>query len=287
METNPCSPRHLAVAFRKRFLCSCGCRNWCSLDPAFRFLKWSFDAAAEGEHPSTRHDFSPWLPSDSSRSCFSGKPMLARYAVVMIKGDWSEVCNTWGFPTWSSHVRPCFKCAGHGCSLHDYTNASPLGLPWPLTEEADYDRACAHCEIGVRVLTEADRALLVQSLVFDKRKDGGHGKCLTRAIPAFGLQPQDRLEPSDSLRNIEDLGTCSLPIDIIFWRSARQSIATHRNPLFCMRLGITTKRILIDHLHTLFLGVVLCFCMHFCWLVFDTNLWNSYGTAEERLKAKV
>ena len=48
--------RYLVAAIRKKLLCQCGCRGWCTLFPLFEMLGWSCSAMAEGMHPPGRHD---------------------------------------------------------------------------------------------------------------------------------------------------------------------------------------------------------------------------------------
>eukprot|EP00969_Alexandrium_andersonii_P172564 7628423-Alexandrium_andersonii.AAC.1 len=40
--------RHLFCALRKRLLCKCGCRGWCSYYQVFRLIEWSTRCMAEG-----------------------------------------------------------------------------------------------------------------------------------------------------------------------------------------------------------------------------------------------
>jgi hypothetical protein len=52
--------RYFFAALRKRHVCSCGCRGWCTYYVIFRFILWSINAMATGIFPSCRHDGSPW-----------------------------------------------------------------------------------------------------------------------------------------------------------------------------------------------------------------------------------
>ena len=278
--------RHLVIAFRRRWMRECGCRTWCSLDPAFRFLHWSFQSMARGIFPACRHDASPWRSSDGGRACFSNRTMQSKYALVMIKGDWSEFCHTFAFPTWSSALRPCFKCRAYGSQMHQYQGASELGLPWGLNSAEDYDIACSRAEIQVEVRTEADKAMLVSALTYDKRQHGNRGRCLIRAVHLFHLERGDRLEPSPGLPNIADLDICLLPVLLIFWRASEQSMTIHRCALFDRELGITAHTLSIESLYTFNVGPMMV-CLHFCWMVFDTNLWTFAGSAEEVRKLSV
>ena len=100
--------RFLVVALRKKLLCRCGCRGWCTLFSVFELLRWSFNAAAEGVYPTLDHQGKPWR--DERRSALASKSMRSRYVLLFIKGDWSEYVGTLGFPAWNDGFRPCFAC---------------------------------------------------------------------------------------------------------------------------------------------------------------------------------
>ena len=71
----------------------------------------------------------------------------------------------------------------------------------------------------------------------------------------------------------------------VWWRSSLETLAKHRNPLFCRALGITLLIIAIDTLHTLHLGVLKRFVMWFFWKLFELDVFGVAGqnryTAEE------
>ena len=48
--------RYFVAAVRKKLLCQCGCRGWCTFFPLFEMLRWSCSVVAEGMRPSGRHD---------------------------------------------------------------------------------------------------------------------------------------------------------------------------------------------------------------------------------------
>ena len=100
--------RHLVAVLRKSEVCRCGCRGWCTMWHLFQFLHWSFATMAAGVHPSARHDGSAFLPSDSTRAALSGVQLGWRAALLFLKADLAEFCNSYGFPSWSSTIAPCF-----------------------------------------------------------------------------------------------------------------------------------------------------------------------------------
>jgi hypothetical protein len=89
---------------------------------------------------------------------------------------------------------------------------------------------------------------------YDKRRDGGQGRALRGPVRALGLLENDRLEPSPLLSNVAKFEGLTPPFEVMFWRSANETIAKHRNPLFSVP-GVTISSFAIDALHTLHLGV--------------------------------
>ena len=133
------------------------------------------------------------------------------------------------------------------------------GLRWPLTTDAEYDAACARCEIVVVINTDGQRRALLRVLRYDKRPDGARGRALTQDLNDFHppLRENDRLEPGGALRQVGDLEDVGLPAQLIFWRSSNETIARHRCPLLCAEeLGLTpTRALTVDALHTASLGI--------------------------------
>ena len=43
--------QHLAAVLRKKEMCKCGCRGWCSIRPLLEFFRWSFGALGMGAYP--------------------------------------------------------------------------------------------------------------------------------------------------------------------------------------------------------------------------------------------
>ena len=187
--------RFLFCTLRRKLLCKCGCRDWCTLYPIFRLIRWSADAMASATWPSLRHDGSPWLPRDSARVGMAGQPLRARCALLFVKGDWAEYSTTLGLANWSDAIRPCFKCNAPRQSFMDASEAGPLNFLARENREGDYRAACLRCERWVTI-SAAQHSTLVGLLVCDRRADGNHGRTLLRDVPKLGLLARDRLEPS-------------------------------------------------------------------------------------------
>ena len=224
--------RHLLMAIRKRVLCRCGCRHWCSLDAILRFLRWCFHSLATGRYPGGRHDGLPWDPEDEARRALSGQPLRLKACLLYIKGDWMEYCSTFGFPAWSSTSRPCPFCVVPGGSLYDIRGLTPVQFPYHLNDHRDWELACTRCEIKVVVTADVHK-LLVPLLQYDKRPHGSRGLALRQSLPVVGLLAGDRLEPSESLPDVGLFTALSnFPITCTFWRPSNETMVQHRNPIF-------------------------------------------------------
>ena len=103
--------RHLLAAVRKRLVCQCGCCGGDTYFPLLLWLLWTLECCASGLMPNSRHDKSDWSPQDLLyRAALSGTLMAFKVAVVMIKGDWAEFCDRFGFPTWQSNKTVLLLC---------------------------------------------------------------------------------------------------------------------------------------------------------------------------------
>ena len=274
--------RHLCAIVRKRVACKCGCRGWCASFPVYQWLSWSLRALAEGVFPSSRHDGSEWTAQDAPRRAKAGTP-LRKCALVRLKGDWSEYCERFGFPTWKSILRPCFLCAADHESLHPVSGVSPMWLPFHTNTGTDYEEACDRCEIWITVTAENHSSIRAR-LKYDKRIQGSKGRALVEALPALGLRAGDRLEPCPQLPDIcqlDKLTAADLPLRISFWRVSNETCCLHRNPLFDRSLGISPLSITVDTLHTLHLGAFLVYCRYVTWRLLLSGCWATTDSNTE------
>ena len=278
--------RHLCVVLRKRNMCKCGCRGWCTLHPVWQTIHWSMRAFASGRFPTERAD-GPWVgDQDVARARRGGGDMSCRGALYKIKGDLSEYSSTFGFPAVGSLGRPCVACPWNGSmgftSLLAGLNC--LEFPLPLNDDDSYEAACARCEI-ILYITEADRDELRPLLRYDKRSTASSGRRLACDVERLGLREGDRLEPSQSLRDIGLFERCTcFPLRVIFWRPQRQSIAVHRNPLFDVTIGISVLIFFFDILHTLHLGVILNIAREVIGELIAADAWRVRATLEQNLQ---
>ena len=279
--------RHLSMVIRKRLVCKCGCRSWCTFYEVFQFLQWSLCALAAGIFPDQRHDQTEWSEQDSSRAARAGEKMR-RCALLFIKGDWMEYCERLGFPTWRSNLRPCLLCACDPASMYQWQQVNPLRHPFHVNTQADYDAACSRCEIWVTV-TSDNHAAILRRLRYDKKlQHGSKGRYLTEPVPGLPLCTGDRLEPSPSLPDVgqlDHLNDSALPKRVLFWRVSEETISHHRNPIFNASIGVTIASIAVDTLHTLHLGVFLAFSRYVLWVLLDCGCWApNQGNEAERIQ---
>ena len=268
--------RRLLLTIRKRDVCQCGCKGWCTYHEIFRFLSWSFEALALGKFPSRRHDGLPFGGSERTRLEEANMPCM-RGAVVYIKGDWQEFSKTMAIPTWQSLTNPCFACWATKDELYSVGDLSALQSPQERKDANHYDAACANCERQVLVGDVHTHALIVSRLIYDKRDAGNQGRVLSAPLPQLGLVAGDRLEPSDVVPDVgafEGLAS-RLPVTVTFWRRQNNTAAVHRNPLFNARTGLSVQNLAIDVLHTLHLGVFKSYCTTALWSLIQADAWNT------------
>ena len=171
--------RYVFATLRKKFMCRCGCKGWCSLFAMFRCLRWCLTSLSAGVYPAERHDGSPWKPSDAARAVLANTPLGVKAALIHVKGDWAEYNSTLGFPAWNSSVRACFACNVDTEHMDVYAGARPNAFPFRENEDEDYFNACARCERIAVIPSGVVYAALCARLVYDKRLSGNRGRCLT------------------------------------------------------------------------------------------------------------
>ena len=266
--------RHLTAILRKRLMCRCGCKGWCSMWPLFHFLHWSLSSLASGVFPARRHDGGEWRNSDERRASLAGLATSVRGAVVFWKGDWAEFCLSMGFPVWSHNTHPCLFCTASRAQLYEFSGATPLHMPSPLKTHADYVAECERVE-HERSLTREQYDLVTARLQFDKRRAGHRGLALMSDIPSLGLVAGDRIDPCPQLPDVMQFFSIrEFPVSIVFWRTSDNPAILRRNPVFDQALGITVESLTIDVLHTLNLGVYKIFTVRVFWALLSADVWG-------------
>ena len=88
---------------------SCGSKT--TWEVIWKYLQWSFEALADGKHPTMDPDNKP-LEKGSVFHKLAGQPLhLKRYRAVLwsVIGDHEFFANSLGLPHWNSHW-PCWEC---------------------------------------------------------------------------------------------------------------------------------------------------------------------------------
>ena len=164
--------RHVTIVLRKRELCRCACKGWCTIYGALDCLKWQLAYLARGELPPTRHDGAPWV--EGSYKQFSpGQAFGWKAVVVMVKADWAEYAHTMAYRSWAHHEHPCFLCdakGGPGGNLHTYEGWSTTGMPFAPKTARVYDDACRALERTVTIPSLLVLHDFVGRLEFDQKK---------------------------------------------------------------------------------------------------------------------
>ena len=282
--------RILLAIFRKRLMCRCGCRHWCTLYEVMDWLAWSVKALAEGTYPEQRHDKAPFSDnSDTERLELAGKRMIMRCCLLYIKGDWMELCTTFGFPNWGDSLRCCVNCTATKESRNEVGGCTLDALVWTENNNDTYFDACRACEL-VRTVTQEHHEAICRILFPDKRNDGSHGLALIEDFPPLGLRQHDRLEPCEACRDVHNfLHQSSFPIrGVVFWRVSEETASRHRNPIFIQELGITPTRNLVwDAMHAIYLGIMNTLCKNIVWLLLSSDTLATVGTQDERIAAAI
>lgn len=137
--SSPCNinagERFLICTVRKSDLCRCGCGGLCTLTAMMDVVVWSFNIAAAGVWPSTRHD---GQELDEDRANLAGTPLAggARGVLVEYRADLLEFTTACGFKKWENKRRPCFLCTCSRDQLHDY----PADFSSAVWEPLDHAR---------------------------------------------------------------------------------------------------------------------------------------------------
>ena len=138
-------------------------------------------------------------------------------------------------------------------------------------KQLSYDAACATCEVSIVIRSEAERAQLLQVLVYAKElagvKKGGRMVSATIRIDGTQLQRGNRLEPSCTLIDVTFFESLPLPLSVTLWRTHKDArgrcldATSHRNPMFSEDIGTEPSRILaVDSLHSVYYGPIMRWC---------------------------
>lgn len=81
-------------------------------------IAWSFKMLALGIFPDTRHDGSPWAPSDKWRGTRTGDLHVCA-SLVQARGDWKLFKEMYNFPQWNCKESMCWMCSASQETMQD------------------------------------------------------------------------------------------------------------------------------------------------------------------------
>ncbi len=77
----------------------------------FEVIAWSFQCAASGYYPASRHDGKAWLArSDAERRKTAGKSLDIKAALVECRADWQFHSKVFALPGWRTLRGCCWRC---------------------------------------------------------------------------------------------------------------------------------------------------------------------------------
>ena len=164
--------------------------------------------------------------------------------------------------------------------MYWFRGTSYMCLPWAAKTDEDYDNGCRRCEFKRTIENGAQHSILKMNLHYPKG-NAHPARCLRIHLPGFELLKGDRLEPSEV---VPDTGVGfdqmrSYPFVCTVWRRALETVSRHRNPLFDI-VGIGMATIMVDLLHTVYLGLLHRFIWRTIQVIIRDNAYCIHGLAE-------
>ena len=91
--------RYFIGALRKKVVCQCGCKGWCTFYPIFVYIHYILKILADKIRPHSRHDGKPWGQDEVSFEAHAGEELLFRCAMLFFKGNLGRVRDNRGVPS--------------------------------------------------------------------------------------------------------------------------------------------------------------------------------------------
>ena len=110
----------------------------------FNFIRYCFEALAVGRFPEEACASMIW---DEARASLAGLLMTLRACCLHVKLDWLEATSTFGFPSCSSKLHPCYLCFCERASMH--LGLGEREMPFEAMTMSAYDDACRAAEVVV------------------------------------------------------------------------------------------------------------------------------------------
>ena len=182
-----------------------------------------------------------------------GDSLGFRAVLLQIKCDLVDAAKTHGFPSSLGLHHPCIWCKTCKHMLHeDYSECSPLQLPWPLPANGEYDQFCSDQLKTVFVSTPQDRRNISHHLTYTAGKCHW-GRCIIlkpgelSRVADYDLHHGVVSPPSPE---VQDIGgkfeQVSLPFVANFWsakldeKGRLQQFCRRPNPLMAPPSNVTS-----------------------------------------------
>ena len=242
----PLAQRFMITVMKKEDLCDCGCRGQCTIQAIEHHIVESLRALAANKCQEQRCDGQHWQPGDAVRKARAGLALGLFFALVEYRADWAQVVFGFGFRNWKSH-RLCFKCFATRDTCYQFNQT------WEPISNDDVMQDLMRRLLRV-VISDLDTLKeLFQAMIFDRRKKGKRGRCLSRNFPNIGpgLACGDRLEVGGDIKDTHaNWESLPIPCHLLFYRYDREAILTHISQLW-RSPGFQTRYIKGDALHVM------------------------------------
>ena len=226
----------MITVVRKNWLCKCGCAGKCTLGAVMEIVTWSFLTLLASCYPQYRHDGAALDPHRAK--IYASQPFPCVGVLCQFRADWEELAVGMGFKTWASPTAPCLECDANANNMHTYC-IDVASLPFQARTQAGYNAEVRNCTMQIKLVSPQVASDLQDALFFDKRKNGGRGRCVHHKIrgPASSgvnhLEIGDRLEVgADLVDTHTDLRLLPAGSELTFFRASSAVFLTALNPLF-------------------------------------------------------
>jgi hypothetical protein len=201
---------------------------------------------------------------------------------LFLKSDIIEYSHSLDLPAHNDGIAPCPLCFP---TPEDFTfecdGLSPTGgglLPERTLQT--YVRACRECEVTVATTRELVEQMR-HALYYDKSKQGPCGRAVVSDnFEHLGVLRRDRLEPSRGFPHVGDFEFRQPPFLVTFWRRRAETATRHKNPIFGPATGLGPRKIGLDWLHILSLGIIQILLMNLIWDLVTSNVFGFDGSAQ-------
>ena len=271
------SRRYLICAVRKKDLCQCGCKGWCTFTGILRVIVWSMNALACGRHPEFDHNGDPF--KDDLRWANRGFQIAQGTcgALCEYRGDLLEMVSLLGFKRWQTPTTPCMCCRTTRDDMFNY----PVTMDrcsWAPRDQADYNRSVTEC-MTQRMIANPDQLARLVAIMDHDEVAGGFA--LQQPFPELNMRKGHRLIEDAVVRDVERILELDTPVMLSLFDSKSDVGLNLLCPLF-LTLGFGVDCIHLDGMHIADLGVAQYLIGMVFYLLVKNNHAQSTGSRDER-----